>query len=388
MTKNNRIGLTWISFFSYALTGSLIVVTGLVMGKVSEYFEVSISYISNIFTFLNAGILVSIFLNAWLIEIIPLKKQIILGFFLMILSIFILMLNHNLILFSFGIFMLGIISGIIMSIGTFLITHLYTGSKRASMLLLTDSFFSMSGMLFPIFTASLLKKNITWYWIYTLIGIIYLFIFLLTINLKFPNLKTKCQKEKKAQKEQYSISILLLSLSSLCYILGQLGFISWIPEFSIKLIGTNIIDAGKLVSHFWMAYMLGMWCFSFILKFFDLQRMLVILTGISCLLMYLFINSTNYEYLKWIIILLGFFSSAIYTLIITLGSLQTKQSSPKIVNFILTSGTIGTLLTFIITSPIVAKFGITSALITANILYLIVFILCLILGIFTKHKKY
>ncbi|HXK00410.1 MAG TPA: MFS transporter TsgA [Buchnera sp. (in: enterobacteria)] len=387
MTKKNRIGLTWISFFSYAITGALIVVTGLVMGKASEYFEVSLSYISNIFTFLNAGILISIFLNAWLIEIIPLKKQIIFGFYLMILSIGILIYNHNLILFSFSIFMLGIISGITMSIGTLLITNLYTGSKRASILLLTDSFFSMSGMFFPIFTSFLLKNNITWYWIYTLIGIIYLFIFLLTINLDFPNLKTKHLQEKETQKEKYGINILLLSLSALCYILGQLGFISWIPEFSIKLIGTNIIDAGKLVSDFWMAYMVGMWFFSFILKFFDLQRMVVFLTGISCILMYLFIINTNYEYLKWIIILLGFFSSAIYTLIITLGSLQTQQSSPKIVNFILTSGTMGTLLTFIVTGPIVSKFGITSALITANILYLIVFILCFILGYSTKHKN-
>ena len=31
-------------------------------------------------------------------------------------------------------------------------------------------------------------------------------------------------------------------------------------------------DAGKLVSDFWMSYMIGMWSFSFILRFFDLQR--------------------------------------------------------------------------------------------------------------------
>ncbi|MCW5196431.1 MFS transporter TsgA [Buchnera aphidicola (Pemphigus obesinymphae)] len=388
MTRTNRISLIWISFFSYALTGALIVVTGLIMGNVSEYFKISLSYTSNIFTFLNAGILISIFLNAWLMEIIPLKKQIIVGFFLMVLSICVLILNHNLIFFSFSIFMLGIISGITMSIGTFLITHLYTGNKRASLLLLTDSFFSMSGMFIPICTTFLLKENFQWYWVYTLIGIIYLFIFLLTIYSKFPNLNSTPQEKKIKQKEKYSTSTFLLSLSALCYILGQLGFISWIPEFSIKLIGTNIVDAGKLVSNFWMAYMFGMWCFSGILKFFDLQRMMFFLTGISCVLMYLFIQNTNYEYLKWIIILLGFFSSAIYTLIITLGSLQTKKTSPKVINFILTSGTIGTLLTFIITSPIVAQFGIKGALFTANILYLIVFILCFILGFFSKHRKY
>ncbi len=31
MTNSNRIKLTWISFFSYALTGALVIVTGMVM---------------------------------------------------------------------------------------------------------------------------------------------------------------------------------------------------------------------------------------------------------------------------------------------------------------------------------------------------------------------
>ena len=71
MTNSNRIRLTWISFFSYALTGALVIVTGMVMGNIAEYFNLPISSMSNTITFLNAGILVSIFLIAWLLEIIP-----------------------------------------------------------------------------------------------------------------------------------------------------------------------------------------------------------------------------------------------------------------------------------------------------------------------------
>ncbi len=36
-------------------------------------------------------------------------------------------------------------SGITMSIGTFLITHMYEGRQRGARLLFTDSFFSMAG---------------------------------------------------------------------------------------------------------------------------------------------------------------------------------------------------------------------------------------------------
>lgn len=102
MTNSNRIKLTWISFLSYALTGALVIVTGMVMGNIADYFNLPVSSMSNTFTFLNAGILISIFLNAWLMEIVPLKTQLRFGFLLMVLAVAGLMFSHSLALFLGG----------------------------------------------------------------------------------------------------------------------------------------------------------------------------------------------------------------------------------------------------------------------------------------------
>lgn len=385
MTNSNRIKLTWISFFSYALTGALVIVTGMVMGNIAEYFQLPVSSMSNTFTFLNAGILISIFLNAWLMEIVPLKTQLRFGFLLMVAAVAGLMFSHSLALFSAAMFVLGLVSGITMSIGTFLITHMYEGRQRGSRLLFTDSFFSMAGMIFPMLAAWLLARTIEWYWVYAAIGLVYVAIFILTFGCDFPVLGKKAvQESQPVAKEKWGIGVLFLSIAALCYILGQLGFISWVPEYA-KTLGMSLGDAGKLVSDFWMSYMFGMWAFSFILRFFDLQRILTVLAGMATVLMYLFINGAP-EHMVWFILTLGFFSSAIYTSIITLGSLQTKIASPKLVNFILTCGTVGTMLTFIVTGPIVANQGVKAALMTANGLYAVVFVMCLVLGFVTRHR--
>ncbi|ADP67993.1 hypothetical protein CWU_03470 [Buchnera aphidicola str. JF98 (Acyrthosiphon pisum)] len=386
MTNINRIGLTWISFLSYAFTGALVVVTGMIMGNISNYFHLSISQMSNIFTFLNAGILVSIFINSWLIEIISLKKQLIFSFILTIIAVIGIVLCNSIFLFSINMFILGLVSGITMSIGTFIITHLYSGSKRGSLLLLTDSFFSMSGMIFPIVTAYLLEKKIIWYWSYICIGAIYLLIFLLTINSSFEKFKTNT-KNSKETKEKWNFNVFLLSISALLYILGQLGFISWVPQYATEIMNIDIKKTGSLVSSFWMSYMLGMWFFSFIIKFFNLYRMFIFLTSMSTILMYCFIKSENFLNQQYIIISLGFFSSAIYTIIITLASLQTKHPSPKLINLILLFGTIGTFLTFIITSPIVEAKGLYVTLISSNILYGIVFFLSILIYFNKKYER-
>lgn len=382
MKNINQIGLTWISFFSYAFTGALIVVTGMIMGDIANYFNLSISKMSNIFTFLNAGILISILLNSWITNIISIKKQLMLGFLFSIVAILGIVFSKNIFTFSINIFILGLVSGITMSIGTFIITYLYSGEKRGSKLLITDSFFSMSGMVFPIIAAYILEKNFSWYWVYIFVEIIYFFIFILTMTLKFPTIKEKITNKNIFK---YNINIILLSISALLYILGQLSFISWVPQYATEVIKIDIKKTGTLVSNFWMAYMIGMWCFSFIIKFFNLKRMFVLLTGISSILMYSFIHNKNFLVLQYVIIGLGFFSSAIYTIIITLASLETKKPSSKLINLILFFGTIGTLLTFMITSPIVEKKGLYTTLIFSNILYGIVFFLSLL--IVMKIKK-
>ncbi|MFV4846145.1 MFS transporter TsgA [Edwardsiella tarda] len=389
MTDSNRIRLTWISFFSYALTGALVIVTGMVMGNIAEYFNLPISSMSNTFTFLNTGILVSIFLNAWLMEIIPLKRQLIFGFILMILAIAGLMVGHNLAVFSACMFVLGVVSGITMSIGTFLITHIYTGRQRGSRLLFTDSFFSMAGMVFPIIAATLLAQHVAWYWVYACIGVLYLAIFILTLCSDFPQLgKQAANAETPVSKEKWGIGVLFLSIAALCYILGQLGFIQWVPEYAAKHFGMSIEETGGLVSNFWTAYMVGMWFFSVVLRFFDLQRIVTVLAALSTFMMYMFVSSQQGALLSMYILGLGFVSSAIYTTLITLGSQQTKVSSPKLVNFILTCGTIGTMLTFVVTGPIVAHSGAHAALATANGLYFVVFVMCVLLGFVTKHRQH
>lgn len=99
------------------------------------------------------------------------------------------------------------------------------------------------------------------------------------------------------------IGVLFLSIAALCYILGQLGFISRVPEYA-KGTGMSLNDAGTLVSNFWMSYMVGMWAFSFILRFFDLQRILTVLAGLAAILMYVF-NTGTPAHMAWSILATG-----------------------------------------------------------------------------------
>ncbi len=134
----------------------------------------------------------------------------------MLLAIAGLMVGKSLTLFSLCMFVLGVVSGITMSIGTFLITHMYAGRQRGSRLLFTDSFFSMAGMIFPIIAAMLLARSIGWYWVYACIGVLYLAIFVLTLCSEFPVLGDEGEKSSEPVVKRNGVSACCSWLSLRC----------------------------------------------------------------------------------------------------------------------------------------------------------------------------
>ncbi|VEA59105.1 TsgA protein -like protein [Salmonella enterica subsp. salamae] len=305
----------------------------------------------------------------------------------MVLAVAGLMFSHSLALFSTAMFVLGLVSGITMSIGTFLITQLYEGRQRGSRLLFTDSFFSMAGMIFPMVAAFLLARSIEWYWVYACIGLVYLAIFILTFGCEFPALGKHAQhSQAPVAKEKWgrwrTVSrrrrAVLYPRSIRLYLLG--AGIRQRPRHEPE----RRRGAGERFLDVLYVWHVGVQLYPALFRSAThSDRTGGYVGGTDVSVYYRHAGAYAVVYSD-----AGFFSSAIYTSIITLGSQQTKVASPKLVNFILTCGTIGTMLTFVVTGPIVAHSGPRAALLTANGLYAVVFVMCFALGFVSRHRQH
>jgi len=369
-----------ICFLCYGFTGATVIVTGVVLGDLAKYFGLPAAEMGMIFTWLNSGILLATTANIFLLKKTGAKKQFIFMGVLLLLALWLLFADHDLTRFSFGMLLLGVSSGITMSVGTSLIANMYEGRMRASRLLLTDSFFSMAGTLFPMLAGYILVRNQPWQWIYAAIIAMGVVIILLSLVANFAAAVKKpavaaASTTGVTRGEKWGPGVYLISTAAFAYILGQLGLMAWIPQSVMERFNVTIADAGATVGHFWTAYMVGMWCFSVILKYLRPIVVLIPQTALSSLLIYLSITSDNFEVANYALIAAGFISSGIYTTLITLGTLQVRSASPSLVNFILTCGTVGTMLTFVVTGPMVGSIGVEKTLWFLNGLYAYVFVI-------------
>lgn len=396
MTSQARWRLTILSFFCYMLTGGLIVLTGMIIKPLAAFFSIDIAEAGGVFTWMNLGILIAILSNSFLMEIIPLKRQIFIGAGIIV-AIFIgLIFVKSMYIFCFLMFFFGLVSGIAMSVGTYLISCMYEGKIRGTMLLLTDSFFSLAGITFPLIAGLMLNKEMPWYTVYIMVLVCGIGAFLFSLGVCFPSPSQIQQAEKNQpltrrlaeEIKQWGIAVYLLFAGCTLYILGQLCLVFWIPTYVENVFNATPEVAAEPLSFFWIGMWLGLYASSLIVKRFPIYLFVTLISIGATVMFFVLRQAQAVDTLKFQCLAMGLFSSGIYYSFITLTSLQTKKPSPLLINMALTFGTVGTFLTPIVTARAVNMGGPGTALLVGNFCYLLVFLVAFVVMFTTKHKQY
>ncbi|MCY4330275.1 MAG: MFS transporter TsgA [Endozoicomonadaceae bacterium] len=396
ITLQTKYRLTALSFFCYLLTGGLIVLTGMVIKPLAAYFNVDISVAGGVFKWMNLGMLVAIVCNSFLMDIIPLKRQIFIGTALIVIIFIGLMFVKNMFAFSILMFFFGLVAGIEMSIGTYLVACMYEGKTRGMMLLLTDSFFSLAGIAFPLIAGFMLDGGMSWSMLYVMVLISGIAVFLLSLGVPFPS-PAEVQQIEKGQPiiqkftrevKQWGSAVYLLFFGCMLYILGQLCFVFWIPTYVEKNFAVSAEVAARPLSFFWIGMWIGLYLSSAIVKRFPMHIFVAIIAICTTVTFFMLRSTPELSLLKYECLLMGFFSSGIYYTLITLTSLQVPVPSPLLVNLALTSGTLGTFLTPVVTAKAVDAGGPAMALTVGNLCYLLVFIVAVLVIFTTRHQQH
>jgi len=393
VSSKDRWQLTALSFLSYMLTGGLVVLTGMVIVPVSKYFNVDVSEAGDIFTWMNLGILIAIISNSALMDIIPLKRQILISVILALIAFMGLTWMHSLIFFCVLMFLFGLVSGITMSIATYLIAHLYMGKNRGMMLLLTDSFFSLAGITFPLIAGFILDHGVTWYWVYIMVLVVGIGVFILSLGVKFPSPADYHETHNKplfqrlrTDIKHWGVAVYAACLGCMFCILGQLCLVFWIPDYVASRFHVSSDASSVPLSSFWIGMWIGLYLCSILVKRIPMTIFLALIALGSTIACFILRHATSVHQLSIDCFIMGLFAAGIYYTLITLVSLQVKVPSPLLVNFALASGTVGTFLTPMVSAKAVSIGGPMAALTVGNIFYLLVFVVTIIVALTSNHN--
>jgi TsgA-like MFS transporter len=363
----NKIALTLVAFMTYMVMAGLMTQIGVLISPMSDYLEISITAAASMFSLLTGGTFAGTFLAMVVYSRFPIQR--ILQYnYLAFLVLLILLVSLDIRLqwvVSVYLFMLGLCCGVGLAGGAVLISKLYNEQKRASAFLATDCSFSLAGYVFPSLAIVLLAANQLWMVSYATVGILAVLILIACFLLSFPENHEIPEAEVVATVKPTNIwtpRVFIIALALCCYLTTQTTFLTWAPNYLQQVLGLNTIQAASAVGNYWGPSIFGLLIVTLLVIKVPTRPLLLTVVLIAIILSILLYTTEDPDWFLSTTLALGFMTSCIFKLAISVGSQQIHNAPPILVTFLLCAATIGSTIAPALSALVVSIFGVSSAM--------------------------
>ena len=375
----NKLRITFTSFLAYFVMSAVISPLGIVTDPIAQHYGIPLTTATATFSYLTAGILAGTLVSFVIFDLVNIK-HIILGFSgLACISLASIYLVDLYIFFPLWLFLAGLSCGVNLTAGIIVITNLYTARLRASMMLLTDSFYSMAGVISTFLAGKFLLAQLHWGSAYLLAFAVALVIAFIAWFSSYPAASGRKPAPAEASTDNYwPVEIYLIGAAILVYLTGFVTIYSWIPNYTQEQFGLDPDMAGKLVSRLFLGMFIGQLIMFWLVLKFTPTRVIFISGMFSTLLTFTLWSAGSAAHLVITMFALGLVTGGILKLIIAFGTILVPAPSSRMISFLIFNSALGTAIAPAVSAYIVEKYRMAAALQFTSLCYCIMFALIVI----------
>ena len=361
LNNNNRI--TFGSFLAYFVMSAIISPLGVISAPVAEHFQISLTAANASFTYLTSGVFIGTLIAVFIFDYIRLRQVVIGGVAVICLSIYAIYAVDSFQVFTLCLGLIGVSCGVELSAAAVVIAKIYDEKLRASMLLLTDSFYSMAGVISTTLAGMFLARQIHWSSAYLLAFVVALGIAMIAFLSRYPETGRAVAKSMQdAGTQRWPLSVHFIGLSMLMYLIAFVMIYSWVPNYAQQALGLSVETSSEMVSRFFLGMFIGQLCmFVLVLKFPVPVLVVVCATAATLLTASVWMVHSGAQ-LQLAMFGLGLATGGLFKTVLSYGTTAVREPSPKMVSYLIFHAGLGTAIAPFVGSLIVEHFSIVAAL--------------------------
>lgn len=344
MMNNKNIGLritTLAAFLIFFTQGLFGVLSGTLTPLMSGHYGTSLSTIGFLFTMTAVARVVGNFISGKILPRIRLHRFVLATTGVIVAMLIIVFVIDNIWVVFTCFAVSSFAFGAQYALANHLILQLYSGKKRAAVMSLMTSFYSIGALISPFIFSSLLKISISWSWILLIIAAVDVTTLLCLKSDR--DILTVDHGHEVQPKLAMNRHILLSTLAIFLYTIAETTFSLWLSVFVADRLGLSLADAAFCLVIMWSGLAVGRIVTGFIARRFSCYRIifaLSLLVSLSIILLFTVMTPANY---KFIILLLGLGLSAMFSMILAFGNEQSERPDSRLMNILTTAGSAGAL---------------------------------------------
>ncbi len=239
---------------SFVISGLLNPI-GLISGSVAEWFGTSLTVTVARFGYFTIGVFCGYILSFYLYDFLKLKKVVVVGYLIIASAVACLYLIDSIVVFTASLFFIGVAASTMVCGASTLVSWLWDGKSRQTMLLAQDAMFNAGGIIFTAITTAFLSRGMHWGSTYVVVAAIAVLISLLALTTQIDQ---KYQRGSDSEVlTSWSAGIFVVGLSVLLFMTAKISIFIWAPQYVAQEFGATISEGGRLMQNIFVGALLG-----------------------------------------------------------------------------------------------------------------------------------
>jgi MFS transporter, TsgA protein len=336
----------------------LVTPIGLLTASAAEQYGVEITLIASQFSYFIGGIFVGYIFSFVVFDYFRMKSIIVTCYLIAFISI---LAIHYISVYKFLPYLLviiGVTASIVACAGGTLITRLWLGKRRQSVLVAQDAMFNGGGVIFAYIATFFINNNFAWSATYMVVGGIFLFVAVLAILSSFDSGELPQKREdEEGIRTEWNAGFLILGLSLLLFLLAKISLFVWAPQFVEQKFAVGSEESGQFMSNIFTSAFFGSVAGTYIVSRVNVKYVLYSLVILAVLSTWLFTQSSSLASMLLLGFVFGISISATYNSYVAFALTFVAVPTHRHIAYLLLMGGLGSALAPLISSKVVEMSG-------------------------------
>ena len=384
MESSQRLKTILICLAASFVISGLLNPIGLISGSVAEWFGTSLTVTVARFGYFTIGVFCGYILSFYLYDFLKLKKVVVVGYLTIASAVACLYLFDNIVVFTVSLFFLGVAASTMVCGASTLVSWLWDGKSRQTMLLAQDAMFNAGGIIFTAITTAFLSRGMHWGSTYVVVAAIALLISLLALTTRIDQ---KYQRGSDSEVlTSWSAGIVVVGLSVLLFMTAKISIFIWAPQYVAQEFGATISEGGRLMQNIFVGALLGSLAGTYIVSRIRVEYFLIGMLMIGAAGMWFMLAATNLDTVLLLGYAVGASVGATFNGYMGFGLSFITSPTHKNIAYVLLAGGVGSAIAPLFSSKVVEMQGTVGAALYACFAIQVTVLISVVLLAVTRQR--
>ena len=301
-----------ICLFAPLIISGVVTTMGLVMPGAAEHFDVMVTSMASQFTWFTGGVFAGYILSFVVFDYFSIRRALIVSYLGCLTSLIMIHMTGSFVMLGLWFAVFGVTVSVAICGSNTLITQLWAGRARQTVLVAQDAMFNGGGVIFSVIATWFITNSFPFSSTYLVVAGLVVFVVILSLLSNFQKDLLINFEEDQDIETEWNLGIILIGISLLLFMLAKISIFIWAPQYVEQHFSVGSSVSGQFMSNIFTAALVGSLAGTWLVSRVNVKYILYAFVVVSAVSVQLFTRTNDVDVILMLAFVYGISVSATF----------------------------------------------------------------------------